>query len=45
MLWANAYLPYVDGWKKTALEEIMRNFMPGIVVALQMEAELVGESH
>jgi len=43
VLWATKYLQYADGWKKTALEEIIKFMdMPEIIIGLQFEAELVG---
>ena len=40
--WGMRYLPLVDGWKHTAVEEIIQFFlMPEIIVGIQFEAELV----
>ena len=42
VLWGMRYLPLVDGWKHTAVEEIIQFFlMPEIIVGIQFEAELV----
>ena len=42
VLWGLHYLPLVDGWKHTAVEEIIQFFlMPEIIVGIQFEAELV----
>ena len=40
--WGLRYLPLVDGWKHTAVEEIIQIFlMPEIIVGIKFEAELV----
>ena len=42
VLWGMHYLPLVDNWKRTAVEEIIQFFlMPEIIVGIQFEAELV----